>query len=231
MKTVIALLLVGAAASALAGPSHLDASRAWAALWAEHEASELGYVEKADAFAPRFRAFADEHGGTPEALEALFNLFGNCWWKRGESEAAMVAAAKVVAEEILRDYADSEHLGGFTTRHYVLDTAGKLELFDTLRRSRHAVVRASGTLGLARAQDGDAAKQLYRELLDQYADLAYRYTTFGRIADSVLNKHDEDALKVGQPAPDIVGADADGNEFRLSDYRGKVVLLDFWGDW
>jgi cytochrome oxidase Cu insertion factor (SCO1/SenC/PrrC family) len=33
---------------------------------------------------------------------------------------------------------------------------------------------------------------------------------------------------VGQAAPDIVGTDQDGREFRLSDYKGKVVLLDFW---
>jgi hypothetical protein len=33
------------------------------------------------------------------------------------------------------------------------------------------------------------------------------------------------------PAPEIAGEDLDGVPFRLSDYRGKVVLLDFWGDW
>ena len=38
-------------------------------------------------------------------------------------------------------------------------------------------------------------------------------------------------LTVGGTAPDIVGEDLDGVSFRLSDYRGKVVLLDFWGDW
>jgi cytochrome oxidase Cu insertion factor (SCO1/SenC/PrrC family) len=38
-------------------------------------------------------------------------------------------------------------------------------------------------------------------------------------------------LAVGNLAPDIVGSDLDGNEFKLSDYRGKVVMLDFWGDW
>ena len=25
--------------------------------------------------------------------------------------------------------------------------------------------------------------------------------------------------------------DLDGNTHKLSDYRGKVILLDFWGDW
>jgi thiol-disulfide isomerase/thioredoxin len=39
------------------------------------------------------------------------------------------------------------------------------------------------------------------------------------------------SLKVGQVAPEIVGRDAEGNGFRLSDDRGKVVVLTFCGDW
>jgi hypothetical protein len=38
-------------------------------------------------------------------------------------------------------------------------------------------------------------------------------------------------LREGMVAPDIVGRDLDGVEFKLSDYRGKVVVIDFWGDW
>ena len=30
---------------------------------------------------------------------------------------------------------------------------------------------------------------------------------------------------------DIVGKDLDGEPFSLSDYRGNVVMLVFWGDW
>jgi peroxiredoxin len=36
---------------------------------------------------------------------------------------------------------------------------------------------------------------------------------------------------LGMQAPDITGTDLDGVDFKLSDYRGKVVFLDFWGDW
>ncbi|MFK7766098.1 MAG: peroxiredoxin family protein [Mariniblastus sp.] len=36
---------------------------------------------------------------------------------------------------------------------------------------------------------------------------------------------------IGEPAPEIEGVDLDGVEFKLSDYRGKVVMLDFYGDW
>jgi hypothetical protein len=35
-------------------------------------------------------------------------------------------------------------------------------------------------------------------------------------------------LRVGKVAPDIEGEDQDGKRFKLSEYRGKVVLLDFW---
>jgi cytochrome oxidase Cu insertion factor (SCO1/SenC/PrrC family) len=34
--------------------------------------------------------------------------------------------------------------------------------------------------------------------------------------------------RVGSPAPDLDGEDFDGKRFKLSDYRGKVVVLTFW---
>jgi hypothetical protein len=38
-------------------------------------------------------------------------------------------------------------------------------------------------------------------------------------------------LGIGKKAPDISGEDADSKKFKLSDYRGKVVVLDFWASW
>jgi hypothetical protein len=38
-------------------------------------------------------------------------------------------------------------------------------------------------------------------------------------------------LIVGCRAPDFEATDVDGVRFKLSDYRGKVVVLDFWGFW
>jgi peroxiredoxin len=38
-------------------------------------------------------------------------------------------------------------------------------------------------------------------------------------------------LGVGQLAPEIEGKDLDGRKMKLSDYRGKVVVLSFWGTW
>jgi hypothetical protein len=36
---------------------------------------------------------------------------------------------------------------------------------------------------------------------------------------------------IGRLTPEIEGKDTDGRAFKLSDSRGKVVLLSFWGDW
>lgn len=38
-------------------------------------------------------------------------------------------------------------------------------------------------------------------------------------------------LAIGKVAPEIVGVDLDGREMRLSDYRGSVVMIHFWGSW
>jgi hypothetical protein len=38
-------------------------------------------------------------------------------------------------------------------------------------------------------------------------------------------------LGKGMVVPDIEGEDLDAQKFKLSNYRGKVVLLDFWGNW
>ena len=39
------------------------------------------------------------------------------------------------------------------------------------------------------------------------------------------------SLSVGRVAPDIAGQDLNGEPFRLSDYRGRVVTLIFSGNW
>jgi thiol-disulfide isomerase/thioredoxin len=38
-------------------------------------------------------------------------------------------------------------------------------------------------------------------------------------------------LGIGKPAPEITGEALDGKPIKLSDYRGMVVVLNFWGDW
>ncbi|QDV08663.1 thiol-disulfide oxidoreductase [Planctomycetes bacterium Poly30] len=41
----------------------------------------------------------------------------------------------------------------------------------------------------------------------------------------------QENLQIGMIAPDIIGKDVDGHDMKLSDFRGKVTVIDFWGFW
>jgi thiol-disulfide isomerase/thioredoxin len=59
--------------------------------------------------------------------------------------------------------------------------------------------------------------------------LARRKRTLGQEAEARLD--DIFNLAVGKPAPEIEGTTVEGKPLKLSDYKGKVVALVFWGTW
>ena len=70
----------------------------------------------------------------------------------------------------------------------------------------------------------DADLQL---LIDEYGGIPFRNSTYGVMADAHLNAHSGEDLAVGQRAPEILGTTADGEEMRLSQFLGKVVVLGY----
>jgi thiol-disulfide isomerase/thioredoxin len=52
-----------------------------------------------------------------------------------------------------------------------------------------------------------------------------------QLKDSVKRAETQRALQPGAPAPDIEGRTIDNEKFRLSDFKGSVVLVDFWATW
>lgn len=73
-------------------------------------------------------------------------------------------------------------------------------------------------------------EKLLETAMEAYADVPYgRGSTVGESAENML--FSIKYLQIGKVAPDIEGSDLDEVEFKLSDYRGKVVVIDFWGDW
>lgn len=104
-----------------------------------------------------------------------------------------------------------------------------------LLRSPHARVKALATISLAdylarqNPEDTTEVEALYTSVMEDYADVE---DARGPIADRAKNSLFEiQHLSIGKVAPDIAAADLDGVDFKLTDYRGKVVLLDFWGNW
>jgi thiol-disulfide isomerase/thioredoxin len=66
----------------------------------------------------------------------------------------------------------------------------------------------------------------------KYADVKAGDGTVGKLADGLLAALKlADQLQIGKAVPDIGGDDLDGKAFKLSDYKGKVVMLSFWATW
>jgi hypothetical protein len=93
------------------------------------------------------------------------------------------------------------------------DLFGKEYLEDLLRQNR---IRAT-----------KEAEALFEQAVKQYGNV--KVPGGGTVAEKARAELFEIRhLSVGKVAPDIEGEDQDGKRFKLSDYRGKVVLLDFW---
>ncbi len=81
----------------------------------------------------------------------------------------------------------------------------------------------------------DQVAACLQTIIDKYGELEYfnsgmqRGDTYGEVATNHL--YELRNLSIGKVAPNIVGEDLDGIAFELEDYRGKVVMLDFWGHW
>ncbi|HEY7327265.1 MAG TPA: hypothetical protein VH592_06490 [Gemmataceae bacterium] len=74
------------------------------------------------------------------------------------------------------------------------------------------------------------SETMFERVVNKYADVKLPFG--GAIGEQAKTSLFElRYLSIGKEAPEIAGEDADSKKFKLSDYRGKVVLVDFWGNW
>jgi len=217
-----------AAILALASLAFAGAPEELAELQGACDGAKLGRIERYTTFKPRYEKFVEVHAGTDEALTAQLWLMQQSWWLY-KDRPAMHAEAARWADRILKEYPKSERLSEIPLAHYVFNKEQKQKYFTwLLEKSPHRGAQAAGLYGLAQAGKD---RSLYERLGNEYADAKYRATTYGAMAKAHLNIHDRAALVVGKPAPEIEGIDHEGKPMKLSGFRGKVVVLDFWGDW
>lgn len=89
--------------------------------------------------------------------------------------------------------------------------------------------KGMATFVMAMRAKEDAREKLLEQCVAEFADVPYQDATLGKVAERQLYALRN--LKIGGTAPEIAGADMDGKPMKLSEHRGKVVVLDFWGYW
>ncbi len=113
--------------------------------------------------------------------------------------------------------------GGSLMRRVTAEAPHRLPYLEQLLREEPGVLARRG-------------EQLLEQAIVEYGELPYdpilhsnEGKTLGEVARTDLRRLRN--LAVGQKAPEVQGRDVDGNQFNLSDYRGRVVLLTFSGNW
>ncbi|MDA7979091.1 MAG: redoxin domain-containing protein [Pirellulales bacterium] len=191
------------------------------------ERAKLTAENPAEKFAPRFLELAEKYPGTEESLTAL-----QVAMRARDSEVQNKALAI-----ILRDHKESKALGTMVSG-WARDASKADALRQIIDASPHREVKGLATYSLAtlslRSARNDEAKReaaikLLQQAVEVYGDVEIRNRTIKQVAGGQLTEITK--LQIGMEAPDIEGTDVDDVAFKLSDYRGKVVVLDFWGDW
>jgi hypothetical protein len=184
-------------------------------------------------FLAEFRALAEEVRGTDAAARAWM------WVLQLDPEDAQESIR--IVERMLEDHMESEvlsELAGYLG--YATDALGERPVTEALRAmidgSPHAVVQAGALFSLGTillAGKGDERRAEGRKLLErivaEFPGVDSGRGTFGVRATAYLFELDH--LQIGMPAPDFETVDENGVKWKLSDYRGKVVVVDFWGFW
>lgn len=114
----------------------------------------------------------------------------------------------------------------------------RLNRLDLLKERPEMARRYQGLFGKAyletlqrqdRTQAVKEVESLFVRAAREFGDVKLPYAgTVGERAKIEL--HELRNLTVGKMAQEIEGQDQDGKHFKLSDYRGKVVLLYFWSE-
>jgi thiol-disulfide isomerase/thioredoxin len=192
-----------------------------------------GFARTRSEFAGRFLAWAEKHAGDKEAskdvLDALvFALrFGT---SEKESDKAL---------HLLENYAQSERIGSvLPVLAAQASPAVEKLLRDVLEKNKDHAIQAQACLSLATLLESKAeSKPDERAKLDKETEgllerVVEKYADIKPAAEEAKRKLFEIRhLAIGKEMPDISGTDAEGKKLDLANYRGKVVVVDFWASW
>lgn len=182
------------------------------------------YAPPTKEFVATAQELAQEHAGKDAAVPFLGFILKNASRERN--------AVKWAVKTLASDHAESKAIGDIVDYlPKVARMAGRPAaslLNDIADNHGDNTVRAKALLARARqSAEADRTAAAVADL-EQVQKLTKDADLLDEAKEALVETQ---KLAVGSVAPEIEGIDIDGVKFKLSDYRGKVVLLDFWGFW
>jgi S1-C subfamily serine protease/thiol-disulfide isomerase/thioredoxin len=188
-------------------------------------------------FLPKFYQFADQQRGKPSALYAMQAIFQVA--ALPDVPKTCNPTLKSAADRLTADYRNDERLvplvTGLIASPLSESTALCRRIGDESENHRvqgFALYSFAANLQVhadPQAPPNSEMIAVFERIAKDFHDVEVGETDLASLADRTL--FDIKNLAVGRTAQNIVGKDADDVELKLSDYRGKVVVLDFWVDW
>ena len=164
------------------------------------------------------------------------------WWWHGDRGKR---DGELMVDILLEHHVDTEMLVNFVPRFSGVLPEHKAETaFRTLiKENSFDSVKASSMYSLqlllakkVKTLDGKEAEAMELEIQSLRDALKNEFAEATDLSGITFVERIDGAeyarnLKIGSSVPDIVGTDLESVEFRLSDYKDKVIVLDFWGHW
>jgi len=183
------------------------------------------YNQVPDKFADRFLKFAEANADDPTAYDALAWIVSNDrQGKFAEKAIPVIVANHLDSPKIVRlcqQLSRSSSPGAKKLLQAVIDSSKNVDA------QGHAMYSLAKAMLGRSGKRNEKAETLLTRVIEDYAKVANGSLAKTAMRDLFEIQH----LSIGCEAPAITQEDIDGVEFSLADYRGKVVVLDFWGDW
>lgn len=221
--------------------SGFDASKASAEERAalEKKRAELDAKDPSPIFVKEFASLAERAKGTEVAPKALMQVLDI----DHTPPAVADSPGRKALATLLADYIRSPLLSDLPPILQYAPSIDRKVRSDAYKKlasdSPVDQVKAGSLLALAtelaadeeRGGDRAEARKLFVDLQTRFGGLksAGDKRTYGALAEGFL--YELDHLQIGMQAPDFEATDENGVKFKLSDYKDKVVVVDFWGNW
>ncbi len=181
------------------------------------------------------RAIAEAEAGTETAAEGWAFVLTNAP-QVGNMELAGKAfdilIAKHLASPAWKELAPT--IGGLPSMGLDEEKVDKA-LHSLMEKSPHKLVQAAAMFSLGDYLTGQSDELKHTDGLALLERVSKEFADVKEAQDYVKRAEGTmfriEKLQPGMPVPDFEASDENGVKFKLSDYKGKVVLIDFWGFW